>query len=161
MLCGLVLTFTTSAPTSAVTTGAERKAEVKLFKKINKSRTSMGLPPLTEHAFILSEVRDHSDFNSETPSAPPHAGFEGRVERIMTADSGIEFDICENEAFLKGFTDPKKVASAFLKFWKGSPEHNACLHDLNGWTSVSAAVGISRVGLRWWGTFIAAADSTP
>ena len=146
---------------TALTSGKERKAETKLFDRRNAERLGMGLDPLVEHGSILSTVREHSVYMADTGDVG-HTGDVERYAAIDASDAGIgPGEQCENVASTKGFTSPGKVAKAFFAFWKGSPDHNKCLFDGNGFDTTSAAVGIERRGKRWYGTFIAAFDSTP
>jgi uncharacterized protein YkwD len=152
----LVLGFVPTASGAAT----ESEVAAALFKKINNKRAKKhGLPRLQEWSVIVQEAEEHSDYQAQQGDIS-HDGFDGRANRIMNAGNGINA-VCENVAFVSGYTDLRDVVRVFFRGWDNSPPHHRCLFDKIQ-NSVWAGVGITRVGgSTYYATFLAAADASP
>lgn len=132
--------------------------EAYLFGLINAKRTAREIGTLTEHEAILHEARAHSE-DMAARSEMGHFGFDGRVARIRSADSGIGF-VCENVAYASGYGSDETALRAIFRGWRGSLPHRECMFDQDGYHTRSAAVGLAKSGSTWWATFITAQDKT-
>lgn len=130
-----------------------------LFDLINKGRAARGKTVLKEHAVILRETRAHS--TDMAASGLGHFGFSSRVSRIRAADSGINGGVCENVAYARGYSSATEALRVIYRGWKESTGHRKCMFDRLGWSSESAALGLTHSGSTWWATFIAGHDSNP
>jgi uncharacterized protein YkwD len=142
-------------PASAGTTN-----ESYLFSLINKGRQARGKKVLKEHAIILRETRAHSNDMAATNTLG-HFGFSGRVSRIRAADGGINAGVCENVAYARGYASAQDALRVIYSGWRQSSGHYKCMFDKLGWSSESAAIGLTHSGSTWWATFIAGHDSNP
>ena len=143
----------------AAPTEAEREAEVKLLRIINRARDAQELKLLREHDVILDEARAQSERMANAEELN-HAGLEARKTRIAKADSGIDADeICEAVA-----TGPvgnvKRQMKKIFAAWRADEGIRDCLLDGLGYTARSAAAGVVISENTYWVTFIAAADDT-
>lgn len=150
---------TVMSPARAAPTEAEREAEVKLLRIVNRAREAQELKPLKEHDVILDEARAQSERMANAAELN-HAGLEARKTRIAKADSGIDADeICEAVASAPVGNVKRQMKKIFAA-WRGDEEIRGCPFDGLGYTARSAAVGIVIAENTYWVTFIAAADDT-
>lgn len=155
-LAALVLPM---ARASAAPTEAERTAETKLLKIINRAREAQDLRPVREHDTILEEARAQSERMAEAGELN-HAGLEARKNRIAREDDGIDPDqICEAVAQAPVGNVAKQMKKIF-KAWRAAEAQRDCLLDGLGFTSRSAAVGVIIADNSYWVTYIGASDST-
>lgn len=142
------------------TASAGTTEEAFLFKIINVKRAAKGKKVLKEHKKILSEARNHSAAMASSNTLS-HDGFTGRASRIRNADGGINGGICENVAYVSGYSNTQDALRVIYRMWRNSPGHKKCMFDKLGWSSESGALGLKHSGNTWWATFIAAHDSSP
>jgi uncharacterized protein YkwD len=145
-------------PAGAVTT-TEAAAETKLFAVINAKRVAIGLPALKLHTYIRTEARKHSAYMASQGKIS-HDGFSGRFSRIRSKDSGIRA-MCENVAWVKGYSSYTDAVNAIYKAWYRSSGHYKCMFDKLGFRTRSGAIGMVYRNGAWWATYEAASDTTP
>ena len=146
----------------------EVRAENALMNQINAYRKNNKKVELKFHGVIRREERRHAAYMSNN-NVLNHNGFKARAARIKKADPEVGA-MCENVAFFRNsaITNPVDAAKQFLKQFKGSRGHNACLLDRVASGGVRQARSIG-VGIeqdngdpgRWHVALIIAQDKDP